>query len=312
MGLLSAAAQPASLPAQMVDRVASACVLIQVSKDKAGSVGSGFFVSRTDVVTNAHVVKPALEGEAEIVLVVGGDTKEPKLVAASLLAVDEDLDLALLRAEQKGPNVLAFESERRLRVTEPVWVVGFPFGAQPGLEATVTAGTISALRHDEQGKLRQVQIDAAVNRGNSGGPVVNALGKVVGVTQATVNPAVGSGMAIAVPSGATESFVAEAQKKRQRTALLSVRGRVRQRGVRLVRAEKSEEAWGIAVRFVVRGSRDVERAEPIPVEFVNRKREVVHRDALDLGDLGSREEKTVEIRLRGVAFEDVAACHLTE
>lgn len=300
------------LSSHTLDRVTSACVLVQVSKGKSGSAGSGFFINRSDVVTNHHVVKPAIDGEAEITLVIGGDTKTPKVVRATLVAVDEALDLALLRTSHKSRAYLSFESERRLRVTEPVWVIGFPFGALPGLEATVTSGTISSLRRDEDGTLQKVQIDAAVNRGNSGGPVINALGKVVGVTRAVISPKVGSGMAIAIPCGAAKKFAEEGRKKRLRKRNLNVRGRVRQRGMRIVRAEKVEEPWGTSVRFTVRGSRGAEDVEPLSVEFVNRRREVLHRATLDFGDLRPREEKVIQIRLHGVEFKDVAGCNLIE
>jgi len=310
--LAAATAHARGLGSHTLDRVASACVLVQVSQGGKGASGSGFFISRNQVVTNEHVVRPAIDGEADITLVIGGGTKAPKVVQASLVAVDKELDLALLRADYSSRASLSFEAERRLRVTDPVWVVGFPFGAQPGLEPTVTAGTISSLRKGDGDGLRQVQLDAAVNRGNSGGPVINALGKVIGVTRAVVNPKVGSGMALAIPCGAASEFVEEGKKKRQRKAVLRVRGRVRQPGVRIVRCEKTEEAWGTAARFTVRGSRDAGQADPLGVEFTDRRREVLHRDTLDISGLDARQEKVFIIRLKGVDFADVAGCEIED
>ncbi len=310
--LLAGLAQAASLPSHILDRVTSACVMVHVSKGREGSSGSGFFVAREEVVTNAHVVEPAIKGEASIQLVVGTDTRSPELVDAQLVTVDEELDLALLRTEHRAPRYLRFEPDRRLRVTDPVWVVGFPFGARPGLEPTVTAGTISSLRHDEEGELTTVQVDAAVNRGNSGGPVVNDRGRVLGLTRATINPKVGSGMALAIPSGVTEDFVDEGQRIRHRSSRLSVRGDVRGRGYRIVKAEKQETAWGVAVRITARGYRDTEELAPVTVDFQNRRRDVVRTNTLDFGTLKSREEKTITFRLRGVDYEDIARCEITE
>jgi len=305
-------AHAGSLPKHIVERVSAACVLIQVVKEEKATVGSGFFVGREQVLTNYHVVKAAVEGDAELALVIRGGPQGYRLADATVLSADEELDLALLRSDRKLSKFLRFVSDKSLRVTQPVWVAGFPFGAKPGLEVTLTAGTITSLRRDEAGQLRQVQVDAAINPGNSGGPVVDSKGRVVGVSRAMVNPKVGSGMAVAIPSGVAQNFVKVAGRARRRVASVRVFGRSTRRGLRVLRAEKVEEPWGTSVRLVLRGARDAERASPFLVEITDSRREVLGRDAVLVSDLEPRKEKTFTIRLRRVDFKDVAACRILD
>ncbi|HUT36957.1 MAG TPA: serine protease [Planctomycetota bacterium] len=311
--LAALAARAGSLPKTIVDRVAAACVLIQSVEGKGGSAGSGFFVGRNEVVTNYHVIKNAAEGGAKVVLVLGTDPKSRKLANATVVAGDEDLDLALLRTDLPSIHTLRLATERSLQLTQQVWVAGFPFGAKPGLEVSLTAGTITALRHDdESGRLRQVQLDAAVNPGNSGGPVVDDKGNVVAVTMATVKPTVGSGMALAIPCGAAEGFLKVARQAKRRTARLQVMGKLPIRGVYLRDGEKAEEVWGTSVSFTLRSTRGTDELPSLAIEVLNRRREVVARETVEVGTLEPREEKTVSVRLRRVAFDDVASCRIVE
>ncbi|MBM4033433.1 MAG: trypsin-like serine protease [Planctomycetes bacterium] len=307
------AAQAGTLPKATVDRVAAACVLIQAIEGKEGSAGSGFFVGRNEVLTNYHVVKNAAEGGAKVTLVMGTDPRTRKLANADVVAGDETLDLALLRTDQPSANVLRFAAERSLALTQQVWVAGFPFGTKPGLEVTLTAGTISALRHDDAtGALRQVQLDAAVNPGNSGGPVVDDKGNVAAVTVATVKPAVGSGMALAIPCGAAEGFLKVARQAKRRTARLQVAGRLPVRNVHIGGGEKAEEIWGTSVSFTLRSVRGTDELPTVTLEVTNRRHEVLARETVEVGTLAPREEKPVTVRLRRVAFDDVAACRIAE
>ena len=308
----AAAAQAASLSQAVVDKMSSACVLIQVEKDQAGASGSGFFVNRTDVLTNCHVIKSALAGDAKVSVVIGHDAKGLKIVPAEVVASDEDLDLALLRTAEKSSYMLAFLPEKALRVTQAVWVVGFPFGAKAGLEATMTAGTISSLRHDDAGKLEAVQVDAAMNPGNSGGPVIDDQGRVVGVSRAVINPKVGSGMAIAIPCSVAKAFVDRSQKVRLRAEDLHISGRSIRKGLRVTSVQKVEEVWGTSVRVTVSGTRGVEKSKPFTIEVTDPNREVLKRDTIDASDLQLHEEKTVTIRLQKVDFKEVAGCRVVD
>ena len=312
MVLSAATARAGSLSKQLVDRVTEACVLVQAVQGRQAQSGSGFFVSRNEVVTNYHVIQSAIDGDAELVIVVNSGKPSRKVVEATIVGADEELDLALLRTAYKAATSLRFLRESQLRVTEAVWVAGYPFGTQPGLEVTVTAGTVSSLRRDDEGGLHQVQIDAAINPGNSGGPVVDGQGRVVGVTRAVVTPAVGAGMAIAIPCGAVESFVKEAQKARHRTAALRLKGRTSRQEYRVTKAEKVEEPWGTSVRLTVRGGRDAGDAKPFTVEITDRRRKVLKRQSVLLEELSPREEISVSIRVGKTPFNDVSACEIVE
>ncbi|MFP4058832.1 MAG: S1C family serine protease [Candidatus Brocadiia bacterium] len=309
---LPLAAPAASLPDHVVKRVSSACVLIQVAEGGKGSMGSGFFVSRNDIVTNHHVVKAAAEGGAQVAVVIERGPGRREVAEAAVVASDEELDLALLRTEESARHSLRFLPDRSLKLTQTVFVAGYPFGTRPGLELTVTTGTISSLRHDPEGDLRLVQIDAAVNPGNSGGPVVDERGRVVGVSRATIDPKVGTGIAIAIPSGVVEKFVDVASRVRRRSATLRLRGKSSRDGLRVLGAEKTEETWGTSIRLSVRGKRGAGEALPFLVEITDRRRQVLQRDAVVLAGLRQGEERTYTIRLRGVDFHDVAACQIVD
>ena len=97
------------------------------------------------------------------------------------------------------PPPLDVKSAKNLRQTQRVWVVGFPFGDQLGREVTVSDGSVSSLRMDENSELATVQIKGDMQPGNSGGPVVDALGNVVGVA---VRIMPGTGINFAVPGDA--------------------------------------------------------------------------------------------------------------
>jgi S1-C subfamily serine protease len=310
--LVGATCAAGSLPSHVVDRVASACVLIQAVQGRTAHAGSGFFVGRNEVLTNYHVVQAAAEGDAEVVVVIGTNPRTRKLSNAQVVAGDEELDLALLRTDKKSSTFLRFGSGKSLRLTQPAWVAGFPFGTQAGLEVTMTAGTISALRRDEKGQLRQIQLDASVNPGNSGGPVVDATGRVIGVSRATIQGAVGSGMAVAIPSGVAQDFVKVAQRTRRRTAKLRITGKQIRHGLRILSAEKVEEPWGTTVRVVVRGSRSADEALPFEVQLSSRRRQALARETVDVRGLENREQKTFAIRLRRVDYKDVAICQILD
>lgn len=166
---------------------------------RATAQGSGFFISADGyIVTNNHVVRGATEAD---IVMDGGRTLKAKVVGT-----DERTDLALLKAEGTDFPFVRFAASAP-RVGDWVLAVGNPFG----LGGTVTAGIVSARGRDiGSGPYDDfLQIDAAVNRGNSGGPTFNANGEVIGVNTAIYSPSGGNvGIAFAIPSETTQSVVA--------------------------------------------------------------------------------------------------------
>ena len=165
--------------------------------------GSGFFISPDGyLVTNNHVV----EDSEDISVTLENGDKFP----ATLIGADARTDVALLKvkASQQFPYVKF--SEKDPRVGDWVLAVGNPFG----LGGTVTAGIISAHNRDiGSGPYDYLQIDAAVNRGNSGGPSFNLDGEVIGMNTAIFSPSGGSvGIAFAVPAALVKEVVGQLQE----------------------------------------------------------------------------------------------------
>jgi serine protease Do len=166
------------------------------------AAGSGFVVSADGyIVTNNHVVDGATKVKVSF------DDQEE--IDAKIVGTDSRTDLALLKIEPKKPlTVLKFASKTP-RVGEWVLAVGNPFG----LGGTVTAGIVSALARNIGGPYDYMQIDAAVNHGNSGGPTFNLEGDVVGVNTAIYSPTGGNvGIAFAVPADTVKRVVEQLEK----------------------------------------------------------------------------------------------------
>jgi serine protease Do len=157
------------------------------------SAGSGFFISSDGyIVTNNHVVE-----NAESIKVVLKDETE---LEAVVIGRDEATDLAVIKVKgRNGPfPFVNFENSARPRVGDWVIAVGNPFG----LGGTATAGIISAYGRDiGETFVDYIQIDAPINRGNSGGPTFDIYGRVIGVNTAIFSPSGGSvGIGFAIPS----------------------------------------------------------------------------------------------------------------
>jgi serine protease Do len=160
---------------------------------KTNSLGSGFIVDSSGiVVTNNHVIADA--DEISIIMNDGSKFK------AELVGVDKKTDLAVLRFKPTKPLVaVKFGDSDKLRLGEWVIAIGNPFS----LGGTVTAGIVSARNRDiNSGPYDSyIQTDAAINRGNSGGPLFNLEGEVIGVNTLIISPSGGSiGIGFAVPS----------------------------------------------------------------------------------------------------------------
>jgi serine protease Do len=166
--------------------------------------GSGFFISADGyVVTNNHVVDNAKTVELT--------TDDGRTLSAKVLGTDPKSDLALIKVDEGGPFPYVKLAATAPRVGDWVVAIGNPFG----LGGTVTSGIVSARGRDiGAGPYDDfLQIDAPINRGNSGGPTFNLRGEVVGVNTAIASPSGGSvGLAFAIPSQTVQAVVDQLEK----------------------------------------------------------------------------------------------------
>jgi serine protease Do len=159
------------------------------NEERTRGVGSGFVVSADGLVmTNAHVVEGADE-----VYVTLTDKRELK---AKIIGVDKRTDVAVVKIESQNLPVLPIGNVSQLKVGEWVMAIGSPFG----LENTVTAGIVSAKARDTGEEIRFIQTDVAVNPGNSGGPLINMRGEVVGINSQILSRSGGfMGISFSIP-----------------------------------------------------------------------------------------------------------------
>ena len=173
----------------------------QQRDEKVSALGSGFIIDAANgyIVTNNHVIK----GADEIKII----THDDETLDATLVGADEKVDIAVLKVKSATPLVAAsWGDSDASKVGSWVIAIGNPFG----LGGTVTAGIVSARQRDiSAGPYDDfIQTDASINRGNSGGPMFNMKGEVVGVNTAIFSPSGGSvGIGFAVPSNIVKGVV---------------------------------------------------------------------------------------------------------
>ncbi len=162
---------------------------------EAQSLGSGFIISADGyVVTNNHVITADGQGEVQSITVTLSDGSEH---TARLIGRDAQSDLAVLKIDAgKALPFVKFGNSEAARVGDWVIAIGNPFG----LGGTVTSGIVSAV-HRSSGASRYIQTDASINRGNSGGPLFDMKGNVIGINNAIFSPIGGNvGIGFAIPA----------------------------------------------------------------------------------------------------------------
>jgi S1-C subfamily serine protease len=238
----------------VVGQVAEAVVHIQVQKRTSDprsrevrlmpASGSGFIIS-TDgfLVTNNHVIEQAEDIKVSLA--------DGRTVNAELKGADPSTDIAVLKIDETGLKALTFSDSESLQPGQIAIAIGNPLG----LQHTVTAGVVSALGRTlraNNGRLIDdiIQTDASLNPGNSGGPLVNSLGQVIGVNTATIASA--QGLCFAVSSNLA-AFVAGKliMEGRVKRAYLGIAGQVVNLTGRMIAANRLERKTGVYVYEVV-------------------------------------------------------------
>jgi len=235
----------------VVDRAAPAVIGVRRTargrSDLYDGAGSGVIVAPDGyALTNNHVVKGA--GKVEAIL------HDGRVIAAEIVGTDPDTDLALLRLRVGHLPAAELGDSDALRVGELTVAIGNPLG----LQATVTAGVVSALRRTlrgESGRLIEdvIQTDAALNPGNSGGALVDARGRVIGVNTAIVGGA--QGLCFAVPINTAKRIIPDLMRDgRVARGWLGIAGQTQPLSLALVRRLGLKTQSGVLVAAVTEAS----------------------------------------------------------
>jgi S1-C subfamily serine protease len=260
----------------VVGEVAQSVVHIQVQKNlidrrtgieriQQGS-GSGFIISSDGyIVTNSHVIENAVDIKVNF--------SDGSLEKAELKGADPSTDIAVIRVYGSGQKTLSFADSDSLKVGQIAIAIGNPLG----LQHSVTAGVVSALGRTlraTNGRLIDdvIQTDAALNPGNSGGPLVNSSGQVIGINTAVIPSA--QGLCFAVSSNITAyvagKLIIEGRVKR---AQLGIAGQLVNLTERMIAANKLSVRTGVYVFEIIPDSpsrNDEIKIGDIIVEFNNR------------------------------------------
>ena len=219
-------------------------VMVQLGKESA-SMGTGvIFTEDGYILTNYHV----LEGGSDCTVYLENDHG----YAASYVAGDADSDLAVLKVDRTGLPAARFGDSEKLTVGDKVYAIGNPLGYE--LRGTLTDGIVSAINRDvwvDGRTMTLVQTNAALNSGNSGGPLINEYGQVVGINTIKMSSSYSNieGLGFAIPSSAIRRLVNDLLTcgQVQPEPVLGVT-------VLTMGTQLGEKLWGVEVQSVVSGS----------------------------------------------------------
>lgn len=245
-----------------------------------GGTGSGFIISQEGfIVTNSHVVQDSSE-----VLV---NLPEGTSVSADIVGEDPSTDTAVLKIYGNNFSYCSFGDSKKLQVGQLAIAIGNPYGFQH----TVTTGVISALGRSMRSYTNRlidnvIQTDAALNPGNSGGPLINSHGEVIGINTAIIRSA--QGICFAVGSTTAEYVVSKLiTNGKVRRAYLGIAGQTIVLPQRIVTVNKIKVNKGIYVQQIV-GNKNVNNKELIKgdiiIGFNNKSIESVDELYLQLSD----------------------------
>ena len=169
------------------------------NREAQATIGSGFFVDTGYIATNYHVIKERAQVYAKSV------SNQTRYSVEEIVAIDERHDLAILRVSGPNPPILDLENSDDIEIGETIYTIGNPIG----LEGTVSRGIVSSIR--DFGSGTRIQIDAPTSPGNSGGPVLNEKGKVIGVSVSGYQEAHTQNLNFAVPSNYLKALLRRAR-----------------------------------------------------------------------------------------------------
>ena len=209
-----------------------------------GGAGSGFIISSDGfIVTNSHVINKATKIEVNL--------QDGRQFIAKLIGDDPATDIAVIQINAENLSTLSFADSDRLQVGQMAIAIGNPFGFQYSL----TAGVVSALGRtlrSEGGRLIDdvIQTDAALNPGNSGGPLVNSRGAVIGVNTAVILPA--QGLCFAVASNLVQYVVGKLIiEGRVKRGYLGIAGQMVQIDKRMAKMLQINSRSGVLIQEIV-------------------------------------------------------------
>ncbi len=330
------------IPREALQRALGASVYLKVELVYQGQPisgsGSGFFIHPDGfILTNQHVVSERFSavvfGERreipaaiiDITAVISSGSPEERELPARVVARDRERDLALLKVDWHPATWVDPTAFGEVKLVDPVWMVGYPFGGAlavdrsqpspasgPNPEVTISSGMVTSLRRDDQGVLKAIQTDAALNPGNSGGPMFDQQGQLAGVIFAGVPGA--SGLGFAIPPNRIREFV-----ERQAAEVVFAPATVLDppRPIQLTIRPVLVDALGLAgevrlegddippqvVALAADGRGGLAATIPFPERIAGRARPAQYAATVTLRQPGSRPEVVRRFRLDAVSAE---------